>query len=317
MYATIVPALDLDQLTQASDLIVVGKVASLRQIGITNLPLDSHQVTSRIEKGVISIDRVLKGEVRGGEVSIQFYIPETDIGWPSVTLDSYGIYFLNLRDDGMFVFANPYYPFTIAALGISSTGANAIDRVVAEISAVLSSPRSTSEQRLNALYLLSRSRSPASTASLSSLLNSSEQALRLSAAGALLERNDTHGLSLAVAALLHGSDGVSAVVRHNLSYAVAQGVRDPNAIPDLKKLLASTDPEIRRAAASALMHSQSPDAITPLLSTLADSDFEVRYYGVVALAEITGQMNWRPNMGDFRTDQEKYLKHWREWAATR
>ena len=47
------------------------------------------------------------------------------------------------------------------------------------------------------------------------------------------------------------------------------------------------------------------------------SDFEVRFYAVVGIAKVVRQPGWQPNMIDFTRDQDKYLKHWKEWGQTR
>jgi HEAT repeat protein len=65
------------------------------------------------------------------------------------------------------------------------------------------------------------------------------------------------------------------------------------------------------------MHTGSNSAIDPLLSALDDLDPMVRYYSVVGLAEITGQTDWRPNIDDFTSDPNRYLKHWHEWSQNR
>jgi hypothetical protein len=48
---------------------------------------------------------------------------------------------------------------------------------------------------------------------------------------------------------------------------------------------------------------------------LGDSDTKVRYFSVVGLAEITGQLEWRPNPDDFAASSTKYLNHWIAWGA--
>jgi HEAT repeat protein len=90
---------------------------------------------------------------------------------------------------------------------------------------------------------------------------------------------------------------------------------NPKAVPTLSELLVSPDAEVRRAVASSLMHIRSPEAINLMISLLDDSDFEARYYVVVGLAETTDQMDWRPNMDNFRGDESKYLKHWLDWKT--
>lgn len=110
---------------------------------------------------------------------------------------------------------------------------------------------------------------------------------------------------------------ISSDLLHSLSYAILIGVKDERVVPSQAKLLGTSNIEVRRPAASALMHTSSTSSIDPLLNALNDPDFEVRYYSVVGLAEITGQTAWRPNIDDFKSDQGKYLNDWRDWSQTR
>jgi len=312
-----IPALDLDDLTKNSDMIVSGEVLSLQEAGSTTIRVNSSEIRSHILAGRIHVARVLKGETRSPELSFQFYAPEVFVGWRSAELHTFAVFFFRARPTGNFEFTSPYHPFALAIPGTSVAGSTPIDRVIAEIDGAVASPTTSVEQKLTALFFLSRSRSAASNAALRSVLQYAEPRLRLTAAAALLERNDISGLALAAEALLHGSPGMSEVISHNLAYAIGEGVKDPKAIPALTKLLNSRDPELRRAAASALMRTQSSEAIGPLLAALGDSDFDVRYYSVVGLAEITGQTDWRPNREAFLADQETYLRHWRGWGQNR
>jgi HEAT repeat protein len=140
--------------------------------------------------------------------------------------------------------------------------------------------------------------------------------LRLAVAGALLARNDILALPEVESALLHPAPTAPPYLLHNLNYAISEGVKDQAAIPALARLLRASQPETRRAAASALMHTGTAACIPALLSGLSDPDMHVRYYGAVGLAEITGQLEWRPNMDDFMSHEQRYLSHWREWARS-
>jgi len=195
-----------------------------------------------------------------------------------------------------------------------STGAP-IDKVIAAIKEVLSSPEATLDQKKRTIFFLSHSKRASGTAALHEALNDSTREVQISAAAALLQRNDTTGLGVAKETLLHGSQITSTELRQNLIYAIAEGIKDPKALPTLGELLVSPDAEVRRAVASSLMHIRSPEAINLMISVLDDSDFEARYYAVVGLAETTDQMHWRPNMDHFRGDESKYLKHWRDWKT--
>jgi HEAT repeat protein len=145
--------------------------------------------------------------------------------------------------------------------------------------------------------------------------------IRLNAVAELLRRNDLSVLPIAKQVLMNPSSAQISVpwrleeVEQNLSSAVAQ-VRDERAIPTLSEILKSSDVRARRGAALALRSTGSPNAEDALLSCLGDSDFQVRYWGVVGLAEITGQNEWRPLREDFKSNEQKYLRHWVEWRKT-
>ncbi len=160
---------------------------------------------------------------------------------------------------------------------------------------------------------MSRSRVKEATDLLQRVFNQTDSVAKIEVAAALLERNDVTSLDVAVDALLRPR-GVPPYLLHNLSYAIAEGLKDERAIPALGRLLASRQPEIRRSAVSALWHTGSSSAIPLLSASLWDSDLEARYYAVVGLAEITSQDDWRPLMDDFKANQSRYLVYWRDWA---
>jgi len=85
----------------------------------------------------------------------------------------------------------------------------------------------------------------------------------------------------------------------------------------LEELLGSSSVYMRRGVTFAFMRMKSPDAVNGLRNALGDSDFQVRYDAVVGLAEIIGETAWRPSARDFRSDEIKYLSHWRERAEKR
>jgi HEAT repeat protein len=124
-----------------------------------------------------------------------------------------------------------------------------------------------------------------------------------------LNRNEIYALDEAVPALLHDFKALPGNLSQDLCAAISLGVKNPTAIPYLTELLASPEVDVGRAAASALVHTDSEEAVAPLEKALEDSDFEERYYGVIGLAQISRQNDWRPSMEDYRADEGKYLRH--------
>src|SRR5712692_384057 len=114
-----IPALDLDDLTKNSDMIVSGEVLSLQEAGSTTIRVNSSEIRSHILAGRIHVARVLKGETRSPELSFQFYAPEVFVGWRSAELHTFAVFFFRARPTGNFEFTSPYHPFALAIPGRS------------------------------------------------------------------------------------------------------------------------------------------------------------------------------------------------------
>jgi len=310
-----IPILDVAQLTKKADVIAVGEATSVQESGNTIIDVEYEKVPARAMIAEVRADQVLKGPSES-LLKVRFFLPEAPVGYQSIRPLSYRLFFLK-NSGNYYEFVSPYCPSIVAAPGIRAQGNSVLDRVVGQVAGVLQSPRSPIEQKREAVYVLSRTESPAATIALRPGLREEDIIIQLGAAAALLEHNDISGLQIAEQALLNPNKGIPAYLLHNLSYAISEGLQDERAIPALTRLLQAHNIETRRAAASALRHTASHSAIPPLIAALQDSDFEVRYYSVIGLAEITGQNEWRPNMDDFRSKELRYLNYWRDWGRTR
>jgi len=308
----------LDKLTADASLVAVGQITSVREVERTTVQLGNLTAPARAMVAELHVDHVLKGTTEGSSSSVSFHfvVPDEFIGWQSVTLLSYRVFFL-AESSGELRLANPYYPSVVATPGAEMQGGTPIERVINQLGAVLESTQTPVQERREAVFALSSTTSPAAIHALGRAAEVKDVTLRLSVAAALLEHNDISTLQFAEDTLLKPDPALSADILHNLSYGIFVGVKDERAVPSLTRLLRAGSFETRRAAASALMHISSNSCIDPLLFATADSDLEVRYYSVVALAEITGQTDWRPNMDDFVSDQQRYLNHWKDWAKNR
>ena len=309
-----VPVLDVPSLTQQSELVVVGKVESVRDLGPTTADIQGRSVAAHIIVCQMDVSGVLKG-VASSKLSIRYVLPDEPVGYGSVAASSYQIVFLR-KDDGEYAFANPYHASLPAVPGTLVEAGDVLSNITRQLGAVVQSTATLSDQKQLALYALSTIRTPQSTTLLREALKQKDSALRLNAAGFLLLRNDVSGLNLAEASLLRPEGDVPRYILHNVAYGISEGVRDQNAVPSLSRLLRAQDIETRRAAASALRHTGSRSALEPLAHALGDGDFEVRYEAVIGLGEITGQSDWGPGMDVFQSEESKYLEHWREWALT-
>jgi len=313
--AIIVPTFDLDALCAEAALIVVGQVASLEELGKTTIEFGDRTIPAREMVAELHVDHVLKGTTQEGSfLRFHFTIPDEFIGWRSVGQQAYRVFFLKKSASGLML-SSPYYPSLVAVPGTDIEEGSPTERVIAELAAVLESQKAPLQDKREAVYALDASKQPEALRALKRSAEVNDMGLRLTVSASLLEHNDISTLPFAEHMLLNTNSAAAPDLLHNLSYAIHEGIKDARAVPTLTRLLGAGNVETRRAAASALVHIGSSSCIDPLLSAIGDSDYEVRYYSVVGLAEITGQADWRPNMDDFNSDQNKYLSHWRDWRV--
>jgi hypothetical protein len=312
-----VPVLSVSDLMERSDLIVVGSVVFVQEVGASTVEIGARSVKAHEMQCTVQLYGTLKGTTDGRELSFRYSLPEEPIGYATISAPSYEIIFLKKGENG-YSLTDPYYPSLPAIPGTAVTDGNTdtLGGITLHLDAVVRSTTAPPAQRQRALYALSTIGGSQSTGALQAGLVQSDQALRLNAAAYLLQRNNLSGLKAAEVALLTPPDDVPRYVLHNLAYGISEGVKDPVAVPSLKKLLHVEDVETRRAAASALWHVGTKSAEGPLASALNDPDLAVRYQAVWGLAQMAGQTAWAPNLEVFRAHEAKYVKHWHEWAAT-
>jgi len=314
--ATSIPGLDLPTLVRSSDLIVAGQIMSVNEQGKGTLQVYGQRFSSIHMMATIRVEEVLKGAFNSPFLEVTYDLPVTpagSIGYRGLNGGTYRLVMLRNSKEG-YEFVSPFYPSFPAPLDPTQIKADVWENVIGRISAVLKAPTSQEAEKLEAISALHGINSPAITDALRRTCKQEGEIVKLGAVAELLNRNDISVLAIAVDALMHPKAGLPAYIRQNLAGAIGTGVANDNAVPALTELLRARDAEIRRNAASALRNTASGAAIPSLVTTLSDGDFRVRYYGVIGLAEITGEGEWRPLLEDFQRNQDSYLKHWKQWA---
>jgi hypothetical protein len=311
-----IPGFSLSQLTDESDLIVVGKITSIHQVGVSVIDDQSNKVTCKLMAAELIVDQVLKGSTGEKTIGLQFVDPSSFMGYSIPGEGTVGVFFLKQAGKA-YGFLSPHYPFAVAMAGVASQGETALDPVVFQVAAVLGSADAPKDQKRKALDALRSTINPVSTQTLRAATRDHDPDVRLGAMAVLLLQNDTSQISAIIDVLLGSEPGASRESIHNVAYGLALGKKDPKLIPDFLKLQGSPDPIIRRAAASALMNTGSREAIDGLVRALDDDNSEVRYFGVVGLAKITDQPDWKPDQPSFRSHEETYTDYWRRWAKAR
>jgi hypothetical protein len=308
-----VPTLNVPALAASSNLIIVGNVVSIRDGGAASVSFLGGSTSARLMLCEVEVDSVLKGAIQGKKLSFRQLFPNEPIGYLSVVV-GYQMIFLRTADSE-YELASPYHGLLPAVPGTESGSGDELVRIASRLGAVLQSSSAAVSQKQMALYALSTIRNPESTILLHKVLEQSDAVLRLNAAGFLLLRNDLAGMQPAEEALTH-PQGLPGNVLHNLNYAIHEGVTDQNAVPALERLTQVQELETRRAVASALRHTRSMSALRPLAYLLDDGDVQVRHDVVVGLAQITGDLEWGPNLDLFQAQEQRYMKHWLDWRAS-
>ena len=311
-----VPPLDVPNLTDSAELIVVGRVAHVWETSRSDMEVRGTIMPVQAIRADMQVDRVLKGTLNILPLTIEFLMPISpggSMGYHGILQSTYRVVFLKHGDHG-YEFASPYYPSLVAVPGVSMHGETPLDAIVTELSAVLKASLSSPDEKREAVLALGTIRTSSASEALRAANTSQDVSVRFVAVQGLLLRNDFTGLRMAVDELLQPRSGIPHM-SHNLAYAISQSRPDERSIPEVSRLLHSASVETRRAAASALRNTGSRSAIDGLTTALSDNDFEVRYFGVIGLAEITGQSEWRPLEDEFKSNEQRYLSHWLQWAT--
>lgn len=294
------PAFDLAALVDRADLVVVGRIVSVT---------DGGAAAPGVLRGAIEVDAIVKGPQIG---LAKFTTRQRGI--EPTPADACAIFFL-AREGEEYGFLDTKMSSVAAACGTEPTSVEPLDRAIDAIGSAARSRALPVDARLNAMAALAATGRPRAVASLRPLLRDQERQVQISAAAALMRLGDAAPLPLAEGLLL----GAGAAPAPGSDAAVLLGamssVREPRAVGSLARLLGSSVPAVRAAAAAALGHTRSEPAIAPLARALDDGDVDVRYAVVVAFSELAGETPI--DAAAFRADPERYMSRWREWAAAR
>ena len=307
-----VPAFSLPVLTSAADVIAIGAIGAVDDRGPSAVPTPSGTLPGRAMVAELRVDRLLKGQLATNRLTVRFAIPDKPNGYRTLSPNSYRLVFLRQTADG-FEFASPFHPSTVAVPGGVFDGETPEDRVIAATAQVLSAPASSSA-KTEAIFALWGLKRASAIDGLRAALQEVDQAVRLSAAAALLAAGDMTSWGIAEAALREPTKAEDAQLVHNLRVGIAQGVRAPAAIPRLAQLLGIGDVGTRRAIASALAEIDSAAAVSPLSRALDDLDFEVRLSAVRGLARISGQRALSPSWDAFQANEARFVSPLKAWV---
>jgi len=306
--------IDVAHLVEASDAVVVGQVTSVTDEGPATIEMPSGSIPGKRLLAAVSADEVLKGNLEAPTlVLVEFLMPQAPSPIRGIPAEQYGIFFLQ-KGTSRYGVSDPLYPFLPAVPNRAISSGQPLDRVIAKLAETLTYERSTEFEITSALDALATIQRDSASQTLRQALETTRGDLQLRIASRLVARNDISGLGLVEKSLLNPV-GLPNYFFLNLAGSLG-GLKDPRAVPALKRLLATNNQTIVKGAAIALRQSGSADALEPLSHLLTNSDEQVRYYAVVGLGEITRQDEWTPTYPEFREHQARYISYWQDWAAS-
>lgn len=319
--APIVPIPDIDRLVETSSLIVRGELVKVdRGTEIRSVPFNRSSISVRVDRGTLRIDELLGGRQESPFV-FELLVPEKENGWISPVQQTYGVFFLQVDNRGKYHVTDPYNTCISLPTALRSylvDGATPLDRVVRILSAMLSLPNDKTNNTIAVEYLQFSHSNAAKVALRAALETTKDSELLMYIANGLMLQGDAASLKFVKSAFLTGSRLTTVSFREEtLGNAIAVYMKDPAAISDLEELLDAPSVFIRRGAAGALQRMGSNRAARGLAKALEDSDPQVRYSGVIGLADLTQQYDSRPSEVAFGEDETKYLSYWKAWAKTR
>ncbi|ACK51508.1 PBS lyase HEAT domain protein repeat-containing protein [Methylocella silvestris BL2] len=322
--AELLPDADAPELTQAAQVIAVGRASHTDGTG----PI------------LIAVDSFLKG---GGALR-QLAVSPDFAGVGKIEERQYGIFFLGRRGKGgAYSAADPYHPALVAAPGQSlAASPDALAGVAGALASVLTAPAATlidpvkgvqglvtaapADQAQYVYYAAAQALAtipyPEAGLALKAIAASDQLPARLWAMYVLfsmdeaLDDEEKADYVRSVAPILAdpGTLGFSA---SKLANAIDAHVDSPELIPALTVMLGSNEVAVRRAAASVLSRLAAPEVAAPLAKTaLNDSDESVRFYAVRGLALLQDPTT-APTLATFDAKQSELLQQWRSWARAR
>jgi hypothetical protein len=326
--ADFAPSLSTKALASSADLIIVGKVERVQQIGSGDITYNGVNYPRQDYAADISIDEMIKGEPLPHRFTLNFSTPSTD-AWGNVAEgglepNTYRVIFLN-KTGSNYKFVSPYSPSLPASTKLcgpnwqAQTGEDAYHKVLQRLLALLCTD-STSQEKQSALFVLNWTEDSAAAPFLKAALNlpnvKSNPTLRMSIVSDLLHWKELSVLPLAEEDLFNESVSSPFYPKSNLVLAISS-LEPQISIPLLGCVLKSQEPEDRVAAARFLEYTDSQAALDILLSALNDPDRKVQFAIMQSLGNLTKQHHWRPTAIDSDPHWNECIQHWREFEGSR
>jgi HEAT repeats len=308
-----VPQFDLRAAFERAGIVIIGRVGLVISGGSKLVTVGQEQVAGHEKHALVTVLEQLKGPATPSEITVSYGLPDAPSGVANIVVGS-RLLFLS-KHGAQYEVADPYYPSVPAQPPSERQPEAGLERAAVAIASLISNPSADPGEKVLALSALEGGLYPRALDLIRPATKDDNAAVQIGAMVDLVEAGDGIALQQACSVLLGPGTGVPGYLLHNLTYAVSIGRFVSGNVDALSLLLKAPEAETRRAAAQALWHVSDLTALKPLSSALSDGDSEVRYYAVRGLAELANQPEWTPSIPEFESNENRYLQHWKEWAA--
>lgn len=314
----------LEKLVQEADVIVVGQVLTIDQLEETKYLENGFNIEGHRHHATFHIDRVVHtpSELQMKDrLEFDYFRSSIPNRFHRIGEGKLGMYFFQLKPDGVLTVVNPYYVF-IPVLPLLpeeieqklSQAQNPFEKVQIELLALLVHSNQT-KPRTDALDLLEGVENPEINATCHSLLKTAEGSLYQWLLHTLIWREDLSVLEAAVVSVLRPiSNEEHGYVTGRLCGAIRSKVNDINLLPIILPLLESPDVTPREAGYFAIREMQNTRCIPYLLRAVRDPDKQIRFHGALGLSVMTEQYKWYPGGDDWVNNDRKITDYWIAWG---
>jgi len=328
-----IPEQRLLKMLGESDVVAVVLVQQVTTLGFGSVEVHGDPIRAEFRVAQLRFTQVLKGSAPpDGTVSVRYTLLRPAAGWAggipehyalsdSLPPNAFRIVFLKHSADAYSLTDGAYLSISAPAKYCSIATDGLASQLVSCLRDTLMSRNASFDDRRSTLYQLDEMTNAHVVPSLRDFLNSEaaqrSSELRGETLRILILRHDESMVDAATTLLLQplmSSESKNYCAwKGNIMSAFTRTLPPSRSVPVLSQALHLAEPTTRRHAAESLGDTNSPLAISPLLSAITDADPQVAFNAMQGLGNLTKQYDWRPHSSSKDEDWFRCLRHWQEY----